>query len=284
MSVARPSSPATLSLSDALAVKLQNAWLVDATSGATVPDITVPVTGPDLIVTGGVTYANTAPLGRQLVGNGSGAVIASLDYGNALSAPITSFPFSLGAIFCYTGTKSGGSGPEIICAIADGGTPSGSVFCLLFIDDGTYTAAGHVTALFRVSASDTIRTADAGAFTSGAQQAVALHVDSNTIEGLYLDGAKSTAGSGSAGFLSQTFGTAGMLGYTVANNSGALFYQASSKMGVAFHWLSVNSGVDDTVCANWTADPWTVLTPSGGGGAVYSRQYYDQLLRGGRNV
>lgn len=266
MPTSRPSAPGSISSSDAIATRVRECWLVDSTTGSTIPPLTG--TEPALTLQGGPTRSAASPLGFNLTGSASGSAIASKDIGAGQITSIGAYPFSLGTIFCYTGTKTGGSGEETLVALGDATTSNVSAFVRIFISDGTNGTNGHICAIARTTGGGSLVTITGPAFVSGTKQAAAFIAHSAGSVELVVDGTSYGSGTLDAFSGSQFLGTYGILALTHGNNSAITFLPASSQAAVALGWYSV-SAITQAQLITWTNDPWTILTqPSSSSAAI----------------
>lgn len=260
MPTARPSTPASLSSSNTIAINADQVWLVDQTSGSTIAPLAGSLVSAAGITVDNATYATDSFIGKSLASSGSGEQAVVLSWGGGT---VGAYPFAMGGIF--TANSLPGSGGSALMTYMDSLTDYGSsgLYGYCYIDNAT----GALLFFWRVVAG----TAAGGLGTSGAYSASAINAwavraDAYNQVSIVLNGnLDNTVGilpfehgwdTGSAVFGGNSF-----MAHT-DHNEGNNILVADSHVRMALAWRAHGShatSMTDAALQAWTADPWTIL-------------------------
>lgn len=290
MPTARPSTPATLSSGNTIALNADQVWLVDQTSGSDIPPLAGTLISGANITVDNATYATDSFIGKSIASSGSGEQAVVLSWGGGT---VGAYPFAMGGIF--TANNLPGSGQSALMTYMDSLTDFGSsgIYAYCYLDNAT----GAILFFWRVVAGTAAGGLGAsGAYVPSALNAWAVRADAYNQVTISLNGGLDTVvgilpfehgwDSGPAVFGGNSF-----LAHT-DHNEGNSILVADSHVRSALWWRAHGShatSMTDSALQAWTADPWTILetgtgvsgsatdslanvTPSAAGGCAISGQ------------
>lgn len=266
MSTSRPSTPASLSSSNTIAVNADQVWLVDQTSGSSIPPLSGSLISGGNITVDNATYVTDSFIGKSLVSSGSGEQAIIISWGGGT---VGAYPFAMGGIFTATSLPADGGGSTLM-TFMDSLTDYGSsgIFARFYVDHNT----GVPLMFWRAVAGDTPGGLGSSfAFTPSAINAWAIRADAyNQVSLVFNGNLDNTVGilPGTAGWDSgpAVFGGNSFLAHT-DHNEGQTLLVANSNVRGALWWRAHGShatSMTDSALQAWTADPWTILETGAG--------------------
>lgn len=260
MPVSRPSSPASLSGTDVVALNADQIWLVDTTSGSTIPDLK----GGTGLTIGNATYTTDATIGRSLVSSGSG-VQADMVFASP-GTGISNYPIGGGAVII--GGTSSGVGADAILYYVDSLQDTTPLWMRLFISNAFNAFVVSWDSIAGDSPSGQMN--GSVSYAPSTQFAIAWWIDSNSTGCFSINGTNSTsvatAEANSGWDATLRLGQISVLAGRSASGGSVFDVGTYTKQALWWraHGSTARTAITNAAMATWTADPWTILASSTG--------------------
>lgn len=262
MPLPRPSSPATISSSNTVAVNADQVWLVDALTGSTIPDLK----GGVALTIGNATYTTDGSIGKSLVGSGSG--VQAYERFASAGTGLGAYPIAGGVLINGVALTGLSGGTQGVMYYVDDFNLSGQIELRLNLDE----SAGIFYILWRFVTGDSYGQINGATYVPGTPFAIGYRIDSNSTFALVINGTVYSTGTseGFSGWDSTArLGVISILGRVNSDQSST--FDESSRINMALSWRAHGSNaanLTNSVLQSWTNDPWTILTSSGGATTV----------------
>lgn len=253
----RPSVPASLNNSNAVAANAKSIWLAETNANM----VDFKGFSPDLARTGSYTFdGSDSVLGGAIFRtNGVGSNGLRAGASSQIGATINTFPVCVGAIFYCSSTPTAASKVAILC---DSTYTSGSA--LLSIEVQT---TGEIRGVVRTSVGGTVRYISGPTLTANTQYAVGFLWSGNNSGALVVNGTAYTTVNGTHDGWTSSFGYFAQLNHCHGGTTGTSSSGTESRVSLGWYGTS---NISQSDLETWTADPWDMFGASAATGVPKS--------------